>query len=457
MPQPVSAPALIWWEATEAVTKPSGHSTAGSWLKPLVLFILAGGLGLLVFSLRLVGQAMHLKNLAYHASSGDSVWVKAGGPRVPEVCVRIIPGMRNAFISGYRKPTIWLGQALSESCALAGVLRHECMHIQQNDNYYRLLIGAIRHFFWWNPIVIVFCTRANENIELSCDQRCQQIDQSYQAHLATALLEKYTEPAPEATLSPFFGRARFNLKRLEQLDKRFVMTYRHISLAILGLLLSGFIAISPSLGNSQAEEDETLYELHVATTDQRPQGTNRRTVNTEFRGGDKAVSEMMRMAKELPVEVLKESDGDRQILRITSPSDAVTHELMSVFEGTELHYLSSMGAPHEPASSDASLQVDVSLQINEEAPESVTLVSENGEWSGASVNDLVVRVKPQLIDNDEQQQVLVESEISRRQDSDLVVLHRPRLLVNLADEAVMVFLNDQDEKLIRLRIKVTSL
>lgn len=98
MPQPVSAPALIWWEATEAVTKPSGHSTAGSWLKPLVLFILAGGLGLLVFSLRLVGQAMHLKNLAYHASSGDSVWVKAGGPRVPEVCVRIIPGMRNAFI-----------------------------------------------------------------------------------------------------------------------------------------------------------------------------------------------------------------------------------------------------------------------------------------------------------------------------------------------------------------------
>ncbi|MDZ7789168.1 MAG: hypothetical protein U5L08_01470 [Xanthomonadales bacterium] len=107
--------------------------------------------------------------------------------------------------------------------------------------------------------------------------------------------------------------------------------------------------------------------------------------------------------------------------------------------------------------SDASLQVDVSVQLNEQAPESVTLVSKDGEWSGVSVNDLVVRVKPQLIENDEQQQVLVESEISQRQDGALVLLHKPRLLVTLAEEAVMRFLSDQDEQLLTLRFKVTSL
>lgn len=456
LPQTVSGPALIWWEATEAVTKSSGQAAATSRIEPFSIFLLAGALGLMVLILRLVGQAMHLRELAYRSSCGESLWAATGISRVPGVRVRIVSGLGNAFISGYRNPIVWVGKELVSSESLVGVLRHECTHIQQNDNYYRLLIGAIRHIFWWNPIVNFFGMRANEYIELSCDQRCQQLDQRYQSHLATALLESHAGTAAAATFSPFFGKARFNLKRIKQLDKRFTMTSRHIVTAGIGLLLSAFIAISPSLGNPAANQEKTVYELHVTTTDEQPQGTNRRTVNTEFRGGDEAVEAMMRLARELPVELQRESEGNRQILRVTSPSNALTHELMSVFENTELRYLASMGAPKEPAYSDASLQVDVSVQLNEAAPEAVTLISKNGEWSGASVNDLVVRVKPQLIENEEQQQVLVESEISKRQDGALVVLHKPRLLVTLAKEAVMRFFNDQGEELITLRFKVTS-
>lgn len=456
VPQTVSGPALIWWEATEAVTQSSGQATAKSRIEPLTLFLLAGALGLMVFLLRLVGQAMHLKKLAYRSSSGESLWAATGVSRVPGVRMRIVPGLRNAFISGYRNPIVWVGQELVSSDFLVGVLRHECTHIQQNDNYYRLLIGAIRHMFWWNPIVTFFGVRANEYIELSCDQRCQQLDQSYQTHLATALLERHTGTATAATLSPFFGKAGFNLKRVKQLDKRFDMTSRHIIIAGTGLILSAFIAISPSLGNSADDQEKTIYELHVTTADELPQGTNRKTVNTEFRGGDEAVEAMIQLARELPVELQRESDKNRQILRVTSPSNALTHQLMSVFENTKLHYLASMGAPDEPSYSDASLQVDVSVQLNEQAPESVTLVSKNGEWSGVSVNDLVVRVKPQLIENEERQQVLVESEISQRQDGALLVLHKPRLLVTLADEAVVRLFNDQGKQLITLRFKVTS-
>ncbi|MDZ7789167.1 MAG: M56 family metallopeptidase [Xanthomonadales bacterium] len=245
IPQTVSAPALIWWEATEAATQSSVQATASGRIEPLTLFLLAGTLGLMVFLLRLVGQAMHLKKLAYRSFSGESLWAATGVSRMPGVSVRIVPGLRNAFISGYRKPIVWVGQELVSSDFLVGVLRHECTHIQQNDNYYRLLIGAIRHMFWWNPIVAFFGARANEYIELSCDQRCQQLDQRYQTHLATALLERHTETATAATLSPFFGKAGFNLKRVKQLDKRFAMTFRHKIIAGTGLMLSAFIAISP--------------------------------------------------------------------------------------------------------------------------------------------------------------------------------------------------------------------
>jgi hypothetical protein len=129
--------------------------------------------------------------------------------------IRLVEGSAVAAVTGLRRPTVWLGDRLTDE-HLTLALSHEMWHVRARDPKWLVLIAAVRRAYWWNPLVAHLARQAVLMLESACDHRCaaQLGKDDYRARLASLLLAA-TAPAPRLVATA----GNFDVQRLRLLGE----------------------------------------------------------------------------------------------------------------------------------------------------------------------------------------------------------------------------------------------
>ena len=215
--------------------------TLKSWFWPVTVAI-----GLMLFS-RDVLSYWHLQQQWLKRSHlNNALWRQAGFNT--EHCeIRTLHDCGPGMATGLLKPIIWLNRQQQDSPYLHSILLHELTHIRQHDPRWLWLLSLLKCVLWWNPAVRWLCRYSAQQIELSCDEHCQQIlpQGRYQQHLIELTLwanqqrkklsVRAVEPMP--MMLAMSSTKAFNLQRIEHLNKETTMKLRY-RLVLLTLLTS---------------------------------------------------------------------------------------------------------------------------------------------------------------------------------------------------------------------------
>ena len=185
------------------------------------MFAVAAIFGICLFAIRVARQM--LRQCAWLDASREvaleaDTWRELGvDSRIAKV--RVVDGLDNALVSGYFRPTIWLGDAQFRSPWLTSIVRHEVTHIRYRDNFVLLYVAFLADFFWWNPIVRFFARQSYRYVELGCDRRCQRLSRRYRDDLSNELLSQHYRHLSTSLVNPIARRRGFNTFRIRELAR----------------------------------------------------------------------------------------------------------------------------------------------------------------------------------------------------------------------------------------------
>jgi beta-lactamase regulating signal transducer with metallopeptidase domain len=219
----------------------------GSWLSMLSASNLWGllvSVGLLLFVVKVYAYLRLMRDCRIHAKNVSHLWqqyqLDAGS-----VFLYVTRNCDMAMATGIRKSEVWLSEALLDTPELKSVLAHELTHVRQHDPVWMWFITFAHCVFWWNPLVRLLVYLARRNIELSCDERCQeQLSHDYTRDLAKLFLQHQTNAV--YSVMPLSHFRNFNIYRIKHLSKETKMKTKYIVVSIFGLTLSSLAAATIS-------------------------------------------------------------------------------------------------------------------------------------------------------------------------------------------------------------------
>lgn len=99
----------------------------------------------------------------------ESIVQEMGMARSPAIA--LCAGVRSPLLYGFFAPTILLPTHTIPHDELALILRHELIHYQRGDLWWRALILLATALHWFNPAVYLMAQAADAECEISCDER----------------------------------------------------------------------------------------------------------------------------------------------------------------------------------------------------------------------------------------------------------------------------------------------
>ena len=403
-------------------------------------------IGLVLFGARCARHILQLKAFKERAQAIPHVW-KLRGLGDVTVPVFAVSGFDNAFVSGYFRPRIWVGKRRLSHDSIATVLQHELMHIKGNDNFSLFYVALFRDLFWWNPLVRALTKRARELVELSCDQRCNELNPDYQQHLARNLLGGSDSSVRFALSTPISGKRKFNIYRLTQLDMEFAMKKWHfIPLIIVALAGLGACAIQAA----SVQDHSIINHLYIKTA----VGENTNEVETEFIG-EPEVKKLLSLARSTSAVVEVKLDGNRREIRIESTSQRETERFLHAFDGTPMEGF-FVRPRSDPALSGVPMLIDFQVEIDKQTVFEATLATNNTHWTGISSGDHLFRIMTTLMPNrlepEGEQVVRIDAEISQKIGGSYEVIDRPRFVTRLGEQGTIIRRTDT----LDIRLELTA-
>lgn len=398
------------------------------------LFIALTAAGLLLFATRIYSHHRGQRALMKNAESVPDAWVRAGFPDV-SLPIRVVDDLENAFVSGYWHPRIWLGRSQFTSPALTSILQHELVHIRQHDNFTLMFVTLLSDLFWWNPLVRTLTRLARRYLELSCDHVCQKLSPEYRENLASELLNREYRSFDSRLVSPISLGQKFNVYRIRHLAKGTSMKLRHFFcfgfLAIASLLLVSNIAASKSADS----ERQIVTDLTVKIVTTESDGAkSTRSVETQFIG-EPEVEKFLRFAEAANVTVDSHMANDLlRIIVLESDNIAETEKVLAAFQGTGLQNIYDFMITRD---NGRHIFLDVIFQPPDSTPFEVSLAPNVGEWTGVTVGDYLLRIKPDLAGSRGDESVLLSAEISRIEQSAFTLISTPSLTTTFGKSALI--------------------
>lgn len=92
---------------------------------------------------------------------------ETGASNVSVALCCVVP---SPLVIGFIRPTLLLSKGDYTRGELEAVFRHELIHLRRRDLWYKLLLLIARSIHWFNPIVHLMARRAEEDLEISCDE-----------------------------------------------------------------------------------------------------------------------------------------------------------------------------------------------------------------------------------------------------------------------------------------------
>lgn len=231
-------------------------SELSQWFWPVTLVI-----GLCLFSRKLLGLYLLQRQWRQNSSPNNLLWQQAGF-QTQHCAIRTMQDCGPGMATGILRPTIWLNQQQQDSGTLHTILLHELTHIRQHDPLWLLLLNLLSCLFWWNPVVRWLCRYSAQQIELSCDEQCQQLlpKGQYQQHLIELTLWANQQRKTLSTLATrptpmilaMSSTKAFNLQRIQHLNKEISMKLRYQFVLLTFLTATAGVAWS-NTSNSSAD------------------------------------------------------------------------------------------------------------------------------------------------------------------------------------------------------------
>lgn len=88
-----------------------------------------------------------------------------------EFSLSVVPGLSSPMMTGLIRPRILLPTQEFTPEELRLIFRHELVHHQRKDLWYKSLIEVAHVIHWFNPVFLLFKREIEQDLEASCDQR----------------------------------------------------------------------------------------------------------------------------------------------------------------------------------------------------------------------------------------------------------------------------------------------
>ncbi len=235
--------------------QPAAHATA-SLSKQDTLFIIADipqawwiasvfGIGLILFAFDMYRYTRLQRLWRVNSKVNNTLWDTVNITK-PLCDIRCISGQGPGMATGIFTPTIWIDAAIKKPSTIRMVILHELTHIRQKDPLLLWLLALLARLLWWNPIAWLSIPFARQQIELSCDERCQKAlpPDAYRHSLIETLLSRHHAlPSIETVVGVSFTR-NFNVKRIHYLTEERVMKVRYSAIVLATGLIAGWVGLS---------------------------------------------------------------------------------------------------------------------------------------------------------------------------------------------------------------------
>jgi len=136
------------------------------------------GIGILVFSLYYIVSYKVFKKICRRWSSEkfteeeQALYLKLKVDLGVNKPIRLIKSKKvsTPLIIGYFKPIIILPDTTYSLDSLYFILKHELIHYQRKDLWYKLLLLIVRSVHWFNPLIHKMARQVDQDLEIGCDQ-----------------------------------------------------------------------------------------------------------------------------------------------------------------------------------------------------------------------------------------------------------------------------------------------
>lgn len=88
-----------------------------------------------------------------------------------EYIVKVSPDVKEPYVAGIFRLTIYLPNITLTDDDLRFILRHEVQHVLSHDGLKKLLFLTIEALFWWNPIAHITMSEIDAILEFQCDAK----------------------------------------------------------------------------------------------------------------------------------------------------------------------------------------------------------------------------------------------------------------------------------------------
>lgn len=183
-----------------------------------------------------------------------------------EYIVKVSPDVKEPYVAGIFRPTIYLPNITLTDDDLRFILRHEVQHVLSHDGLKKLLFLTIEALFWWNPIAHITMSEIDAILEFQCDAKITYglDDKAVYEYMRTLLsvmkqIGSAGEPKSACTVH-FAGDPPVIKQRFEVMlnrDKRKTKGARWLLCCaiVVGFLLSYMVIIQPRFEMPKGEID----------------------------------------------------------------------------------------------------------------------------------------------------------------------------------------------------------
>jgi len=185
----------------------------------------------------------------------QSIWTVSAGllgkKRMPEL--QVSAAVSSPVITGLLKPVLLLPHDKYSEQELSFIFRHELVHYQRRDLWYKMILTIANGLHWFNPFVYLMVARAGMDIEISCDDQVMKgLDDNARTIYGEAILDALpikTKWSIEPMLTTSFSRTKRTIK--QRLTNLFDTTHKRKGIAtfcamlLITGLIGGLIAYTP--------------------------------------------------------------------------------------------------------------------------------------------------------------------------------------------------------------------
>ena len=160
------------------------------------------------------------------------------------------------LIMGYLKPTVVLVDHQYDMESLYFILKHELMHYQRKDLWYKLFILIVRAMHWFNPMVHLMAKQVDQELEVGCDISVMQEESSERkrCYMQTILQLAEGKQSPYMSFTTAFKSEKHSLLyRFES-----IITDKPKKKGILAMLLVGIMCVGCSGYIEESMDIETI-------------------------------------------------------------------------------------------------------------------------------------------------------------------------------------------------------